>query len=115
MVNRIVVGAHYGFKDWLVQRITAVIVGLYSIIVMALLITKPTLDYNTWKLMFTPNWFRILTLMALWAVFWHAWIGMRDILMDYVKNTGIRLFLQTSVILMLIFYGFWSVTILWGL
>lgn len=114
MVNRIVVGAHYGLKDWLIQRITAVLIGVYSIILVGVLVQHMPLDFISWKAVFTPIWFRILTLMALVAVFWHAWIGMRDILMDYVKNTGVRLFLQTSVVLVLIFYGLWSATILWS-
>ena len=114
MVNRIVVGAHYGLKDWLIQRITAVLIAVYSIILVCVLVQHMPLDFISWKAVFTPIWFRILTLMALIAIFWHAWIGMRDILMDYVKNTGVRLFLQTSVVLALIFYGLWSATILWS-
>jgi len=115
MVNRIVVGAHYGLKDWLVQRVTAVLMVVYSLIVAAVLLTRLPLDHEGWKALFAPQWFRVATLMFLLAVFWHAWIGMRDILMDYVKPTGIRLALEVLVVLALVAYSFWSITILWSI
>jgi len=114
MVNRIVVGAHYGLKDWLVQRITAVLMVIYTVIVAGVLLTRLPLDHGSWKALFTPQWFRVATLMFLLAVFWHAWIGMRDILMDYVKPTGIRLGLEVLVALALVAYSFWAITILWS-
>jgi succinate dehydrogenase / fumarate reductase membrane anchor subunit len=115
MVNRIVVGAHYGLKDWLVQRVTAVLIVIYSVIVAAVLLTLLPLDHEALRALFAPQWFRVATLMFLLAVFWHAWIGMRDILMDYVKPTGVRLGLQVLVVLALVAYSFWSVTILWSI
>jgi succinate dehydrogenase / fumarate reductase membrane anchor subunit len=48
------------------------------------------------------------------ALLYHAWVGVRDIIMDYVKPTGIRLALQTLVGTALVFYLVWSVSILWG-
>ncbi|MES2354152.1 MAG: succinate dehydrogenase, hydrophobic membrane anchor protein [Pseudomonadota bacterium] len=115
MVNRTVVGAHYGLKDWLIQRVTAVLIVVYTFIVAGLLFTRLPLDYDGWRSLFVPQWFRIITLMFLLAVFWHAWIGMRDILMDYIKPTGIRLGLQVLVVLALVAYSFWSMMILWSL
>lgn len=115
MVNRVVVGAHYGLKDWLVQRITALLMVIYSLVFAGILFTHLPMDYHGWKALFAPQWFRVMTFMFLLAVFWHAWIGMRDILMDYIKPTGIRLALQVAVVLALIAYSVWSMTILWSI
>jgi succinate dehydrogenase / fumarate reductase membrane anchor subunit len=58
---------------------------------------------------------RIASFLFLVSLFWHAWIGMRNILMDYVHATGVRLMLQILVILSLLFYTVWSAEILWAL
>jgi len=115
MVNRVVVGAHYGLKDWLVQRVTALLMAIYSLVLAGILLTHLPMDYHSWKALFAPQWFRVTTFMFLLALFWHAWIGMRDILMDYIKPTGIRLALQVLVVLALIAYSVWSMTILWSI
>ena len=114
MVNRIVVGAHYGLGDWLLQRLTAVLMTAYVLLVGVLLLSHPPDDYLAWKALFAPQWFRVATLVFLLGVLYHAWVGMRDILMDYIKPVGVRLGLEMLVALALVVYGCWSVTILWG-
>ena len=57
---------------------------------------------------------RLFTMLFFAALLYHAWVGMRDILMDYVKATGIRLALQMAVGLALILYLTWAASILWG-
>jgi succinate dehydrogenase / fumarate reductase, membrane anchor subunit len=114
MVKRIVVGAHYGLRDWLAQRITAVIMALYSIFIVVALLLQPTLDYVSWKALFANQWTRFATLIFLLSLFFHAWLGMRDIFMDYVHPVAVRLTLEIAVILALAFYTIWSIHILWG-
>ena len=115
MVNRIVVGAHYGLRDWLAQRVTAVVMAVYALFLAIVLLMQPTLDHAAWKAIFANGFMRFATLLALLSLFWHAWIGMRDIWMDYVKPTGTRLVLQVATILALVAYVAWTVQILWGL
>jgi succinate dehydrogenase / fumarate reductase membrane anchor subunit len=57
---------------------------------------------------------RLGTLFFFAALLYHAWVGMRDIVMDYVKPVGVRLALETAIGGALIFYLIWSVSILWG-
>lgn len=115
MVDRVVVGAHYGLKDWLVQRITAVVMAVYSLVVGGVILTRLPLDHEGLKALFAPQWFRVVTLMFLLSLFWHAWIGVRDILMDYIQPVAVRLTAEVLVVLALAAYAFWSVTILWSL
>jgi succinate dehydrogenase / fumarate reductase, membrane anchor subunit len=114
MVSRVVVGAHYGLKDWLLQRLTAVVMAVYTIIAGVVVLSGPSMDYAAWKALFAPQWFRVASLIFLLCLFYHAWIGMRDILMDYIQSTALRLSLETVVVLALVAYACWSVTILWG-
>jgi succinate dehydrogenase / fumarate reductase, membrane anchor subunit len=113
VVNRIVVGAHYGLSGWLVQRVSAVVMALYTLVfVVALAAAKPS-DYSGWKALFSQGWMRFATLLFFVSLLLHAWVGMRDILMDYIKPTGWRLALEIVVALVLIGAAGWAVEILW--
>jgi succinate dehydrogenase / fumarate reductase membrane anchor subunit len=113
MVNRVVVGAHYGARDWLAQRITAVIMAVYSVISLVVLGTNPSLTYGVWKDLFASGWMRVATLLFAVSLAWHAWVGVRDILMDYIQPVGPRLTMQVLTLLLLASYLGWSVQILW--
>lgn len=113
MVDRIVVGAHYGLRDWLAQRITAAIMAVYTVIVLVVLIGGTPISYAVWKDLFAQGWMRVATLLFAASLCWHAWVGMRDILMDYVKPAGARLTLEIVVLLVLAGYLGWAVQILW--
>ncbi|MSQ54706.1 MAG: succinate dehydrogenase, hydrophobic membrane anchor protein [Betaproteobacteria bacterium] len=113
MVNRIVVGAHYGLHDWLAQRITAVVIAVYAVIMLVVLLTGYPLNYGVWRDLFSSGWMRVATLLFGVSLGWHMWVGVRDILMDYVKPTGLRLSLQVLVLLMIAGYLGWMVQILW--
>lgn len=115
MVNRIVTGAHYGLRDWLVQRVTAAVMAVYSVVVVAHLLMQPSFGYDTWAELFSGNVMRTFSMLFLLSLFYHAWIGVRDIVMDYVKPASIRLLIHVLVILALVLYTIWSVQILWGL
>jgi succinate dehydrogenase / fumarate reductase, membrane anchor subunit len=114
MVNRAVVGAHYGLKDWLLQRVTAVVAAVYTLFLAAYWLTHTPLQYVAWKGLFGSTWMRVCTLVAVANVLLHAWVGVRDILMDYIHGTAVRLTLEVLVLLALAGYGTWSVLILWG-
>lgn len=115
MVNRVVVGAHYGLSDWLAQRISAVVMVIYSVVLTGYLLLQDHVDYDLWIGLYSSQWMRTFTLLFLLALFYHAWIGVRDIVMDYVKPASIRLVIHVSVILALVVYTIWSVQILWGM
>ena len=115
MVNRIVTGAHYGLRDWLVQRVSAVVMAVYVLAVAAWVLMQPAFGYDVWTELFSGNLMRSFSLLFLLSVFYHAWIGVRDIVMDYVKLASVRLLIHVLVVLALILYVIWSVQILWGL
>ncbi len=114
MVNKQPVGAHYGWKDWLIQRVTAVIMLIFSVLMLGFFMVNGAVSYAEWKQLFSGQFVRIMALMFLLSINYHAWIGMRDVLMDYVKPLWMRLLLQVAVLLFLIGCSVWSVSILWG-
>lgn len=115
MVNRIVVGAHYGLRDWLAQRVTAVVMALYTILFALRALTLPEMNFENWRGLFSGGFMRIATFVFLACLFYHAWVGIRDLWMDYVQSTGTRLVLHVLTILSLVGYLFWTAQILWRL
>jgi succinate dehydrogenase / fumarate reductase membrane anchor subunit len=111
--KRLVVGAHYGVGGFLMQRLTAVVLALYTLFLVIVLLSTRDFSYMGWAGLFAPLWMKVVTLVAIFALLYHAWIGVRDIWMDYVKPTGVRLALQTGTALWLILCAVWSVQILW--
>jgi succinate dehydrogenase / fumarate reductase membrane anchor subunit len=113
MVNRVITGAHYGLRDWLAQRVTAVIMAVYSVILLFVLLGSGPITYGVWKDLFSQGWMRVATLLFAFSLAWHAWVGVRDILMDYIKPTALRLSLEISVLILIAAYLGWTVQILW--
>lgn len=108
------VGAHHGLGDWLLQRLTAVVMAAYTVVALACVLWRPPSTHAAWKALFAGEPFRLFTMLFLAALLYHAWVGMRDILMDYVKPMGLRLLLQAAVGVTLFSYFLWSASILWG-
>jgi succinate dehydrogenase / fumarate reductase membrane anchor subunit len=108
------VGAHYGLGDWLLQRLTAIVMALYAIVFAACVLMHPLSTYSDWKALFSGAFFRVATMFFFASLLYHAWVGMRDIVMDYVKPTAIRLGLETVVGGVLLLYAIWAASILWA-
>jgi succinate dehydrogenase / fumarate reductase membrane anchor subunit len=111
--RRLVVGAHYGLRDWLIQRATAIVLTIYLILLAIRLVLARPIDYESWAGIFAPLGMKTATLIAFVALAYHAWIGMRDIWMDYVRSTAIRIVLEVGTILWLAACVVWAVQILW--
>jgi succinate dehydrogenase membrane anchor subunit len=108
------VGAHYGLGDWLLQRLTAVVMAGYTLFIMVYLLARTPRTYAEWNLLFAQTWLQVGTMLFIAALLYHAWVGMRDILMDYLRSTGVRLAAECAVGFALFFYLVWAASILWG-
>ena len=115
--KRVVVGAHYGLRDWLAQRITAGIMALFTVAVLAqMLLFKGPIGYDLWAGIFAAQWMKIVTFTVIIALLYHVWVGMRDIWMDYVTSkVWLRLLLQVFTMLWLVGCAGWSIQVLWRL
>ncbi|UVW27682.1 succinate dehydrogenase, hydrophobic membrane anchor protein [Massilia sp. H6] len=112
--RRLVVGAHYGVKDWLAQRVTAIVMAVYTIVLLVSFLTAQDFSYEGWAGLFAKQWFKLFSLVTFLGLFYHAWVGIRDIWMDYVKSAGLRLLLQLLTIFFLLACAAWTVQILWS-
>jgi succinate dehydrogenase / fumarate reductase membrane anchor subunit len=114
--KRIVVGAHYGVRDWLAQRVTAALMALFTLLVLVqVILSKGPLSYDHWAGIFSSQWMKALTFTVIIAMLFHVWLGMRDIWMDYIKPVGLRLALQVFTIVWLVACAGWGIQVLWRL
>lgn len=112
--KRIVVGAHYGLRDWLAQRVTAALMALFTLVLLAQVIfSKGPIGYDKWSGIFASQWMKVLTFVVILALLYHVWVGMRDIWMDYIKPVSIRLSLQVFSIAWLVGCAGWAIQVLW--
>ena len=112
--KRIVVGAHYGLRDWLSQRVTAGLMALFTLLVLAqVLFSRGPIGYDKWAGIFSSQWMKVLTFTVIAAQLWHVWVGMRDVWMDYVKPVWVRLLLQVFTIVWLLGCAGWAIQVLW--
>lgn len=122
MVTNVTSFGRSGLYDWLIQRITAVVLALYFVTLFGYLLLNPDLDFQQWQRLFGATWMRIASLMALMALCAHAWIGMWTISTDYLtsdmlggKATVIRFFFQAACAVLMFIYLVWGIQILWGI
>ena len=113
--KRVVVGAHYGLRDWLAQRVTALLMALFTLLVLLQVLLPGELGYDRWAGIFAAQWMKVLTFVVILSLAYHAWVGVRDILMDYVKPVGTRLLIQVFTIVWLVGCAGWAVQVLWRL
>ena len=102
-----------GYLDWFVQRVTALLSGIYAIFLIIFLLIHHPISYVEWHALFIHLAMRIFTLLVFFGLLWHAWIGMWMIFTDYIKNKLIRLALETTVCLLLVTYFLWAIEFLW--
>ena len=114
--RRLVVGAHYCMRDWLSQRVTAVLLALFTVLVLAqLMLSKGQIGYTQWSGIFSAQWMKSLTFVVILAMLYHVWVGMRNIFQDYVHPYGVRFVLDVFAIVWLIFCSGWAIQVLWRL
>lgn len=115
MVNRKVVGAHYGLKDWLAQRITALVIAAYALVMLLALAQGAGASYESWRGFMASGLMRFFSFVFVVSLCWHAWVGVRDIWMDYIQPAGVKLALHVLTVFALVGYAGWAVQIIWRL
>ena len=105
--------AHNGLTDWILQRVTAFILVIYTIVLGFEVFTIELVSFEGWVAVFSQVWMKVLSTLASIALIYHAWVGIREIWMDYVQPVKIRLSLQIFSIGWLVGCGVWMILILW--
>lgn len=101
-----------GSRDWVLQRISAVVLALYSVVMVGFFLFNKV-DYVLWYHFMMSLPMRIFSLVSIISLVFHAWVGMWTVLTDYVKSNGVRLVLQSFIIVAILAYLFWGAMIFW--
>ncbi|MDF3054117.1 MAG: succinate dehydrogenase [Gammaproteobacteria bacterium] len=104
-----------GLRDWLVQRITAIVLAGYVIFLVGFFMLNQPMSFGLWTALFQNGFMRIFTFLALLSMVYHTWVGMWTVLTDYINCPRFRLLLVIVIVLSLFSYLAWAVAIVWGL
>ena len=110
-----------GISDWLIQRVSGIVIAAYLFFIVGWLVCHKGLDFATWQSLHHMTCMKIFNTLALLSVVAHAWIGAWVVLTDYItvrllgaKANVIRLLLEVGVIGLLVIYTLWGLAIVWG-
>ncbi len=101
-----------GLRVWLLQRVTAIYLGAYLVYLLVHFWLHPWPDYAEWRAWFAHPLVAIGSAGFLLALLLHGWVGLRDVILDYVHHLGLRLVLLTLIAFLLLGCGLWAVRIL---
>ncbi len=121
MVTSVTNLSRSGLSDWIIQRVSAVLLAAYTVCILGSLLMNPEMDYEAWRALFDSNLMRVFSLITLAALCAHAWIGMWIVSTDYMTSlqfgksaTFIRLVFQVGIVLIVAVYLIWGVQIFWS-
>lgn len=101
-----------GSRDWILQRISAVVLAVYSVVMVGFFLFNDV-NFESWQGFMLSLPMKLFSLVAILSLAFHAWVGMWTVLTDYVKSSGLRLVIQSLVIIAVLVYLFWGVMIFW--
>ncbi len=113
MVNSVTNFGRNGLSDWLVQRVSAIVIGVYFVFLMIYFLCHPGMSYHDWHALFQCTFMKISTLLAVLSICAHAWVGLWTVFTDYVKCVCVRVILEVLLIILLLVYVIWTISILW--
>lgn len=101
-----------GLRAWMVQRFTAVYMLLFVLFALLHFIFNRPHSYDDWHGWISGPFVLAVTALFFVALLLHAWVGLRDVLMDYVRVLPLRVALLASLAFLLIGLGLWALRIL---
>lgn len=114
MLVKIFSFTYHCLRDWLFQRISGAIMAIYSVMWLVIIAINPMTEFATWQMLFSNLWMKLASLLFLVSMLYHAWLGVRDISMDYIPMLQVRKLFQLMVVASLLVYSVWGVNVLWS-
>ncbi len=103
-----------GVHDYILVRATAIVLTLYIIYMVGFFAITGDITWQVWSGFFSSAFTKVFTLLALFSILIHAWIGMWQVLTDYVKPVALRLSLQLVIVVALVVYVIYGFVVVWG-
>ncbi|CAH0250524.1 succinate dehydrogenase membrane anchor subunit [Erwinia aphidicola] len=103
-----------GIHDWLLLRAAAMVMTLYVLYILGFIVMSGTLTYDIWRGFFASSFTKVFTLLTLFSILVHGWIGMWQVLTDYIKPLAMRMMLQLVIVVALLVYAIYGTVVVWG-
>lgn len=114
MVKSVLGMNHVGLRDWLIQRISAIVMIIYIVGIFIYFLLHPQINFTTWQQLFSSDWMKVGTLLFITSLLFHAWVGMWTIITDYIPSFVCRFILHILIFLSLAACFFESLLMLWS-
>ena len=115
MVTQVTNVSRTGLSDWLIQRVSSVILASYLLFIVGYIFVQSPIEFDQWSYLFSHTWMRLFSFAALFSLVLHSWVGIWTVLTDYIKCSYMRLTFQIIVIMLLILCLVWGIQIVWSL
>jgi succinate dehydrogenase / fumarate reductase membrane anchor subunit len=122
MVRNVTSLSRSGLSDFVIQRVTAIVLLVYTLCVVGWLLSRPDADYAAFVAYFGHPAMQVFSTLAVLSIAAHAWIGMWTVATDYIRehyfgrhNTAIRITFQFACLAALFVYVLWGLAIIWRL
>lgn len=120
MVTNVTSLARSGLADFVIQRVTAVVMAVYAACILGFFLANPGVSHETLFTYFHHPVMRAFSTLTLFATAAHAWIGMWTVGTDYIRPhyfgkhaTAFRLVYQFGCLFILFVYVAWALQIFW--
>jgi succinate dehydrogenase / fumarate reductase membrane anchor subunit len=104
-----------GLRAWLLQRVSAVYMLAFLVIALLTFVVDPPRTYEAWRGWVSRPGVGVAILVFFAALIVHAWVGLRDVILDYVRPVALRATALTLLGFALVALGAWIAEILWRL
>ncbi|HEY5604749.1 MAG TPA: succinate dehydrogenase, hydrophobic membrane anchor protein [Gammaproteobacteria bacterium] len=101
-----------GLRAWTIQRLSAVYILVFTLYAGAGFASRGASGFEPWVTWLRDPFNNIAVGLFILALLFHAWVGARDIILDYVKAPGLRLVKLAVLALVLIAMGLWAFKVL---
>ncbi len=114
MVTNVSSAPNRGVREWLIQRVSSIVIAAYFLFLLFYIVFTPGIDFYDWQAIFQLTWMRIFSTIFLLMLALHAWLGVWTVITDYLRNSTVRFWSQIIVIFVLLSCFIWGIQILWG-
>ncbi len=110
-----------GSRDWFLQRVSAVILALYTVVVFGWILCHPHFDFQAWYGFMMTLPMKIFSLLAIVSLAAHAWVGLWTVFTDYITTramgavaNSLRIVLLSAMIIAVFVFTVWGIQIFWA-
>ena len=109
------IAEHAGWRAAFLFAAISAGIAWFTVALIVQVLLPGEMGYDKWAGIFSHQWMKALTFVVIVSMLVHVWVGVRDVLMDYVTAVGARLALQVCTIVWMVGCTGWAIQVIWRL